>query len=1117
MLFHVRKYLTLLILHSGGTIVNAQSDISLQSFKQKNQTDFQFRKDRIRNFVQNSFAPVSFNTEEGRHVLMVDVVDGIPVYISTLNSEAAATTGVTQVQKGGTAGLNLEGDELLIGVWDDGSVKDHIELSARVISKEVEVAVNHATHVTGTIIASGVNPGAKGMAPKASVTNWYFNNDLAEMAALAKPDDQSLLLSNHSYGTVTGWTKVNGVWNWSGNSLISSDEDYRFGFYGEKAAALDELANLAPYYTIVWAAGNDRTESGDGSKPPDCNGGSGYDCIIPESVAKNIVTVGAIDKIVNYTDPSSVVMSNFSSWGPTDDGRIKPDLVGAGVNVFSSIADGTDSYAYYSGTSMATPNVTGSLALLQELYKKSHGGRVMKASTLKALAIHTAKEAGILPGPDYKFGWGVLDVEAAARLLVNEDGINTIIREGKLLNGTSHELSLNPVADQKITITIAWNDPAASPVNPSLDPINLMLVNDLDIKLVAPDGSVKYPWLLDPAVPSAQAIKGNNYRDNVEKLEFNLPEGKPYQLIINHKGQLVNGSQDYSLIIKYQSSISTAKTLYWIGDSGNWHDESHWSLTSGGTPALILPGPTDRVIVDENSFDGTGLDQIALSQNAAVGSFKWLRSEPAIFSMQGHLLTISNELVLASESIELPEAGVMVCNSNDSGNLFFTENILSNLVLNIEGGEWTMRGKLTADRVNLNKGKLTIDKSSLILNQLNSNSGQSRMLTGNNSNIQLNESSTISLDQFSIESTDTQIQIYNSNVDLNWDGVSFAGKLDIKSSQVNANGNIMVDDLSINAGSGLTLQGGSEFHADTISWLKGEENQVITLTSATKSTFSAAAHFLLCTDYVNISNVDFVGSARIYVGLNSVVTNAANWSQQTCSTALFADFDVSYLCQNGFTAFQNTSRGEVELYEWNISGNDGFTLSSNLENPFFSFDNAGAYTVTLTITNGPTSHTYQKQIEIEPGATERNKVAVNAFDLISLATASSYQWFVNEQKEIGAVERSYPYNGREGLYRVVTYDGLCNRASELVTITGLKENDEFLNVYPNPAHNDLMVEVNSGTHAIATLTDLFGRVLVTTPFISNTDIPVKNLNNGLYLLKVKTEEKELVKKIIISH
>ena len=1118
MLFIFNKYLFLLVLLLCGSIVFSQPGNSLQSLKQKSQFDFSIRTARVKEFIRKTSSPIVLNTLEGRHLLMVDVVDGIPVYISTLNSEASITTGVNQIQTGGATGLNLEGEGLLIGVWDEGSVKDHIELGTRVVSKEVDNDVTHATHVTGTLIASGINPSARGMAPKASVTNWYFNNDLAEMAALAKPDEHSLLLSNHSYGTVTGWTKINGQWNWSGNSSISTDEDYRFGLYGDKAAALDELANLAPYYTIVWAAGNDRGEPGDGSKPPDCNGGTGYDCIIPESVAKNIITVGAINKVLTYTNSASVVMSSFSSWGPTDDGRIKPDLVGAGVNIFSLSADGVNTYSFSSGTSMATPNVTGSLALLQELYGKLHGGKVMMASTLKALAIHTTKEAGALPGPDYQFGWGVLDAEAAAKLLMREDGINTIVSEERLLNGTTYEQILRPQANQKITVTIAWNDPAAQPETPSLDPISLMLVNDLDVKLVAEDGTIKYPWLLNPSVPSAQAIKGDNYRDNVEKLEFNLPEAKPYRLIVNHKGQLVNGGQDFSLVITYQSSASTGNTFYWVGDTGDWSDGSHWSLSSGGAPAMATPGALDRIIVDENSFDGIGTDQISLTQNRSIGTIKWLRSASSGLSMQGNTLTVSKELVLVNKYFEPIGEGSIICSApGGTGTLYFNESDLGDVKLTIAGGEWLMRGKLNADELELLNGKLTINNSMLTLNKLMADSpSHPKELVVVDTEIKLSERSHFEASQLNFDSSESKIVFDNAIVDLNWDGISFGGAFEIIQSEVYASGNIEVGDLSIYPGSGLLLEPGSQFHADTISWMKGEKNKLITISSDLKSSLSSSAHFLLCTDYLNISNVDFIGSSRIYTGLNSTITNASNWQAQTCASALFADFDVKFLCQNGFTEFENNSIGNIDKYKWSFADGEGVIGSSVFENSFQSFEEAGIYTISLTVKDQSNSHTFERQIEISPTTTGRNSVAVNADNLVSLAISSSYQWFLNDQKIDGAVGRSYAYNGNEGVYRVVTYDGACNKASNLVTITGLENELVGLKVYPNPANDVLHVVFHSSPPVQAILSDLLGRVMSVSVFNNSVSISMNSLSNGIYLLKIKTGTGEIEKKIVVN-
>lgn len=110
-------------------------------------------------------------------------------------------------------------------------------------------------------------------------------------------------------------------------------------------------------------------------------------------------------------------MSTFSSWGPTDDGRIKPDLVANGVSVYSSTASSDSSYdGTYSGTSMATPNAAGSAALLQQLYANTFGQRP-RASLLKALLIHTADDLGN-PGPDYKFGWGLINLKAAADIVL---------------------------------------------------------------------------------------------------------------------------------------------------------------------------------------------------------------------------------------------------------------------------------------------------------------------------------------------------------------------------------------------------------------------------------------------------------------------------------------------------------------------------------------------------------------------------------------------------------------------------------------------------------------------------------------------------------------------------
>lgn len=1091
----------------------AQVSSDLTILKEKQTKLFGEQQVRVSEYAKKNSIPILRSTLEGRQLLMVDVHNGVPIYLAPLNSEAAITTGASVLQSGVT-GITLEGEGMLIGVWDDGSVKEHVEVGTRIISREIDFPQTHSTHVTGTLIAAGINASAKGMAPKAEVTDWFFDNDLAEMAALAKPDETSLLLSNHSYGTVTGWTRINNVWTWTGDASVSSDEDYRFGLYGTKARALDELANLSPYYTIVWAAGNDRGEPGDGSHPPDCNGGTGYDCIIPEAVAKNIITVGAINKVISYSGPGSVTMSSFSSWGPTDDGRIKPDLVGAGVNLFSLSAVGTDGYTFSSGTSMATPNVTGSLALLQELYRKLHGGAV-KASTLKALAIHSAKEAGPLPGPDYSFGWGLLDVEAGAKLILAEDGMQTIIKEETLNQGKKFEIVLNPKANQKIIATLVWNDPAGTLPAAALDPINLILVNDLDMKLVAQNGATQYPWLLDPASPSAQAIKGDNFRDNVEKLEFSFPIASPYRLIVSHKGILKNDSQSFSLILSYQSS-QAGSTLYWIGDSGNWNDNTHWSATSGGSPAFTVPTSNDLVIVDDNSFDGIGENKITLQQNQSVRLLKWITNDNSSLDFQSNALTVSQRASFANSHFSALGSGILDLSSGAiSGSAFFTGNDLGNIRVKTTG-EWSLSGDMTANELEVVAGKLSIVNSKLDLNSLKAIGAIPKSLDLKNAVLNLHIGSEITGTSLDWTASDSKILIENESVALNWSNVDFAGDLEISAANLNITGSNSFENVKILAGSSIQLENGSNQDINRIASLQSTESNPVSISSSGKASVTLVEHFLLCTDYLSVTNVDLVGSSIINAGLNSTIANAENWKAQDCEAVLFADFDEGFLCQNGLTEFYDKSKGDVVTWQWTFDDEGGVFNESDLQNPFHSFENTGTHSVSLTVSDGSSSHSYSKEIKIVPTSFVKNKIAVNGNSLMSVDISSGYQWYRDGKEISGATSRSYSFNGNDGIYQVVVGAGECNRNSELVTITGLAESLEVLNVYPNPAGNWLNIK-SSYLIKQMTIHDAMGRLMLLKNDEFESPVLIAHLAEGLYLVKVVTNERTLSQRIVIAH
>jgi hypothetical protein len=206
-------------------------------------------------------------------------------------------------------------------------------------------------------------------------------------------------------------------------------------------------------------------------------------------------------------------------------------------------------YAAAVGTSMAAPNVTGSLLLLQQHYQDTHAS-FMRAATLKALAIHTADESGAADGPDYQYGWGLLNTRSAAQIITEDGGLDHQIIESTLADSAANTVLIN-VSDPNAIVkaTLVWTDPPGTPVVPTLDPTDSMLVNDLDLR-VSIGGSTHLPWVLNPALPADAAITGDNVRDNVEQVIVEAGGAGSYSIEVSHKGNLLgNTAQDYALII----------------------------------------------------------------------------------------------------------------------------------------------------------------------------------------------------------------------------------------------------------------------------------------------------------------------------------------------------------------------------------------------------------------------------------------------------------------------------------------------------------------------------------------------------------------------------------------
>lgn len=466
--------------------------------------------------------------KDGTKVALQEIgTDGSPLYYETYSDNASRASRANTLHTNGMLELNLDGSGMQVGVWDSGvALTTHQEYDIRAVigdgSGEVD---NHATMVTGSLISTGIKKEAQGVAFRAKVLSNDWSRDKIEVAAAAA---NGLLLSNHSYGIKTDRVP-----------------DWYFGAYIKVSQDWDKIMYNAPYYLMVNAAGNAQKRN-DNQDPIAGNSADGFDLMLGFTLTKNSLTVAAADtRITRSGDLKSASVSAYSSFGPVDDGRIKPDIAGDGSSIFSTASHTEKSYGTSAGTSMATPGITGALLLLQQ-YNQQLYGTYMRAATLKGLTLHTADDVAE-PGPDYKMGWGVMNTKKAAELLLNKE-YSSRIEETSLEEGETFSVIVSANGLENLSASISWTDPESDYINRgSLNDITPALVNDLDIRITQ-NGVDFLPWKLNAAQPQTPAKKGDNQVDPYEKIEIPKAKGS-YTITVTHKGSLRYGKQDFSLLV----------------------------------------------------------------------------------------------------------------------------------------------------------------------------------------------------------------------------------------------------------------------------------------------------------------------------------------------------------------------------------------------------------------------------------------------------------------------------------------------------------------------------------------------------------------------------------------
>ncbi|MGO1729182.1 MAG: S8/S53 family peptidase [Flavobacteriaceae bacterium] len=559
----------------------------IKELKQEVSRITQERKQRVDAYIKSH----QITDKEYIHHIY-DIINGEPLLRASDNKRAARLTRTFELHSGGSLGLSLEGENYTVGVWDGEKIMpDHVEFKASGEDSRVtfgdanSLLGGHGTHVGGTVGASGVDPEAKGMAPKVSIMTYDWTNDTNEVLEEA---EEGLLISNHSYGIP--------AFNNYGNPTPGLPKEY-IGAYITESYLWDYIVYEMEYYLPVISAGNDGGPTNDEAMS------AGYDKLVGNKTSKNVLVIA--NSTSPFFDPETgerltdAVINPSSSQGPTDDGRVKPDIAGMGSGVYSSVfdqndQDANDLYGIMTGTSMASPNVAGSLILLQE-YNNNLYDEHLKAYELKNLIIHNPYDpATPSEGPDPLYGWGVLDAVESALIIEDKNSTSTIFEDNVLVDEETKTYEITVAEDGKFTASIAWNDipghgePGIPGNNPEMNDTIPALINDLDIRLTNTDTDEEHlPWVLDMSTNPIVAIKADNSVDNVEKIEVNdLPEGN-YTLEVSHKGSLEGGSQSYSIIVTgIEAYLSTNKHIADNNDIAVWPNPVNNKLNVTNTQAF---------------------------------------------------------------------------------------------------------------------------------------------------------------------------------------------------------------------------------------------------------------------------------------------------------------------------------------------------------------------------------------------------------------------------------------------------------------------------------------------------------------------------------------------------
>ncbi len=467
-------------------------------------------------------------------------------------------------------GHNLHGEGVTIGVGDN-SDPNHIDYIDRVRSFNPIWDSDHGFHTTGITGSNGIkDEHFKGFANKSNLISDFFSQVIANAATYHQ--DFNMVVTNNSYGNVVGNCGYAGT-------------------YDNLSEYTDEQMRDHPKMLHVFASGNDGLFN---CTPYPV----GYGTMISGfNSAKNVLTVGALGKKREWASES-----DYTSKGPTKDGRIKPEIVAIGTKVFSTIEN--NNYGWNTGTSMASPNVAGASGLLYQRYRQLFANQDPQAALVKLLLMNGADDAGV-PGPDYRYGFGLMNLGHSLTMLDSNRYFTSTINTTQ-----EHTYTFNvPANTAQAKVMLYWSDAPAAALSTST------LVNDLDLTVIDPSSATSLPLILNaaPAQVTAAAVPGADHVNNVEQIVLNNPAAGTYTIKV--KGfNVPEINQEYFVAYNYTPD-DVAIQYPFGGEALNAADSMiiYWEASEGTNP-FTLSYSTDN---------GGSWNVINNNVNASLRAYTW--------------------------------------------------------------------------------------------------------------------------------------------------------------------------------------------------------------------------------------------------------------------------------------------------------------------------------------------------------------------------------------------------------------------------------------------------------------------------------------------------------------